>query len=73
MVAIDILVNNAGITADGLLIRMKDEDWDKVIDINLSASMRLTRQVIRGMLKRKIWKNNIYKFYCGSHWKCWSK
>jgi 3-oxoacyl-[acyl-carrier protein] reductase len=51
--AIDILVNNAGITADGLLLRMKDEDWDKVIDINLSASMRLTRQVIRGMLKRK--------------------
>ena len=51
--AIDILVNNAGITADGLLLRMKDEDWDRVIDINLSASMRLTRQVIRGMLKRK--------------------
>ena len=51
--AIDILVNNAGITADGLLLRMKDEDWDRVIDINLSACMRLTRQVIRGMLKRK--------------------
>jgi 3-oxoacyl-[acyl-carrier protein] reductase len=50
---IDILVNNAGITADGLLLRMKDADWDRVIDINLSASMRLTRQVIRGMLKRK--------------------
>ena len=50
---IDILVNNAGITADGLLLRMKDEDWDRVIDINLSACMRLTRQVIRGMLKRK--------------------
>ena len=51
--AIDILVNNAGITADGLFLRMKDEDWDRVIDVNLSASMRLTRQVIRGMLKRK--------------------
>jgi 3-oxoacyl-[acyl-carrier protein] reductase len=51
--AIDILINNAGITADGLLLRMKDEDWDKVIEINLSASMRLTRQVLRGMLKRK--------------------
>ncbi|MDC1023035.1 beta-ketoacyl-ACP reductase [Alphaproteobacteria bacterium] len=50
---IDILVNNAGITADGLFLRMKDEDWDRVIDINLTASMRLTRQVIRGMLKRK--------------------
>ena len=51
--SIDILINNAGITADGLLLRMKDEDWDKVIDINLSSSMRLTRQVIRGMIKRK--------------------
>ena len=51
--SIDILINNAGITADGLLLRMKDEDWDKVIDINLSSSMRITRQVIRGMIKRK--------------------
>ena len=51
--SIDILINNAGITADGLLLRMKDDDWDKVIDINLSSSMRLTRQVIRGMIKRK--------------------
>ena len=51
--SIDILINNAGITADGLLLRMKDEDWDKVIDINLSSSMRLTRQVIRGMIKRR--------------------
>ena len=50
---LDILVNNAGITADALFLRMKDEDWDKVININLSAAMRLTRQVIRGMLKRK--------------------
>ncbi len=50
---IDILINNAGITADNLLLRMKDEDWDNVININLSASMRLTRQVIKGMLKRK--------------------
>ncbi len=50
---IDVLVNNAGITADSLFLRMKDEDWDKVININLTASMRLTRQVIKGMLKRK--------------------
>ena len=50
---LDLLVNNAGITADGLFLRMKDEDWDKVIDINLSAAMRLTKQIIRGMLKRK--------------------
>ena len=50
---IDILVNNAGITADNLFLRMKDEEWDKVININLSAPMRLTRQVIKGMLKRR--------------------
>ena len=50
---IDILINNAGITADNLFLRMKDEEWDKVIDINLSAPVRLTRQIIRGMLKRK--------------------
>ncbi len=50
---IDVLINNAGITADNLFLRMKDEEWDNVININLSASMRLTRQVIKGMLKRK--------------------
>ena len=50
---LDLLVNNAGITADTLFLRMKDEDWDRVIEINLSAAMRLTRQIIRGMLKRK--------------------
>jgi 3-oxoacyl-[acyl-carrier protein] reductase len=50
---IDILVNNAGITIDGLLMRMKDEDWDTVMNVNLTACMRLTRQVLRGMLKRR--------------------
>ena len=50
---IDILINNAGITADNLFLRMKDEEWENVININLSASMKLTRQVIKGMLKRK--------------------
>ena len=50
---VDVLINNAGITADNLFLRMKDEDWDKVIDVNLTASMRLTKQIIRGMVKRK--------------------
>ena len=50
---IDILINNAGITADNLFLRMKDDEWDKVINVNLSAPMRLTRQVIKGMLKRR--------------------
>ena len=50
---IDVLINNAGITADNLFMRMKDEDWEKVININLTAAMRLTRQVIRGMIKKR--------------------
>ncbi len=50
---IDILVNNAGVTRDGLLIRMKDEDWDTVLAINLTAAFRLSRAVLKGMLKRR--------------------
>jgi 3-oxoacyl-[acyl-carrier protein] reductase len=50
---IDILVNNAGITRDNLFIRMSDEDWDKVIEVNLTAVFRLTRAALRGMIKRR--------------------
>ena len=50
---IDILVNNAGLTRDGLMMRMKDDDWSKVIDVNLSAVFRLSREVMRGMMKRR--------------------
>lgn len=49
----DILVNNAGITRDGLLVRMSDDDWQAVIDTNLSAVFRLTRGFLRGMMKRR--------------------
>lgn len=48
-----ILVNNAGITRDGLAMRMSDEDWDAVIETNLSAVFRVTRAVLRGMLKAR--------------------
>ncbi len=51
--AIHILVNNAGITQDQLAMRMKDEDWDKVIDVNLTAVARLSRGVLRGMMKAR--------------------
>ncbi|GGY31008.1 3-oxoacyl-ACP reductase FabG [Pseudoduganella albidiflava] len=51
--AIGILVNNAGITADQLAMRMKDDEWDKVIATNLSAVGRLSRAVLRGMMKAK--------------------
>ncbi len=50
---IDILVNNAGMTRDGLMMRMKDEDWSKVIDVNLSAVFRISREVMKGMMKRR--------------------
>lgn len=50
---IDILVNNAGITRDGLMMRMKDDDWDAVIAVNLTAGFRLARAAVRGMLKRR--------------------
>ncbi len=50
---IDILVNNAGITKDGLLLRMKDEDWDAVLEVDLTAGMRLARTALRGMMKRR--------------------
>ena len=48
-----ILVNNAGITRDMLLVRMKDEDWDSVIDTNLTAVFRLSKAVLRGMMKAR--------------------
>ncbi|MGM0422647.1 MAG: 3-oxoacyl-[acyl-carrier-protein] reductase [Pseudomonadota bacterium] len=50
---IDILVNNAGLTRDGLVMRMKDEDWQSVLDVNLTSAFRLSRAVMRGMMKRR--------------------
>ena len=50
---IDILVNNAGITADNIGMRMSDEQWSSVIDIDLTAAFRLSRAVMRGMMKRR--------------------
>ena len=53
MGSLDILVNNAGITRDGLAMRMKDDDWNAVIDVNLTAGFRLCRAAMRGMMKRR--------------------
>jgi 3-oxoacyl-[acyl-carrier protein] reductase len=50
---IDILVANAGITRDGLLLRMKDEDWAAVLKVNLESYFRLSRSALRGMMKRR--------------------
>lgn len=50
---IDVLVNNAGITRDALLVRMKDEDWDRVLDVNLRGAFFTTRAVAKVMMRRK--------------------
>jgi 3-oxoacyl-[acyl-carrier protein] reductase len=50
---VDILVNNAGITRDQLLVRMKDEDWDEVLAVDLTAAFRLARAAVRGMMRRR--------------------
>lgn len=50
---IDILVNNAGLTRDMLSMRLTDEDWAKVLDVNLGAAFRLSRAVMRGMMQRR--------------------
>lgn len=51
--SLDILVNNAGVTRDSLFMRMKDDQWDEVLAINLTAAFRLSRAVLKGMMKRR--------------------
>jgi 3-oxoacyl-[acyl-carrier protein] reductase len=53
MGGVDILVNNAGMTRDNLFMRMKDEEWDEVIAVNLTAAFHLNRAVLRGMMKAR--------------------
>jgi 3-oxoacyl-[acyl-carrier protein] reductase len=50
---VDILVNNAGVTRDNLFLRMKDEEWEQVIAVNLTASFRLMRGAVKGMMRRR--------------------
>jgi 3-oxoacyl-[acyl-carrier protein] reductase len=50
---VDILVNNAGITRDQIFMRMKDEDWDQVLAVDLTAAFRLARAAVRGMMRRR--------------------
>jgi len=51
--AIDILINNAGITRDNILMRMKQEEWDEIIDTNLASVFKMSKAVLRGMMKKK--------------------
>jgi len=53
MGGLDILVNNAGMTRDNLFMRMSDEEWDQVIGVNLTATFKLSRAVLRGMMKQR--------------------
>lgn len=53
MGSLDILVNNAGVTRDNLFLRMKDEEWDTVLAVNLTAAFRLARASLKGMLRRR--------------------
>jgi 3-oxoacyl-[acyl-carrier protein] reductase len=50
---IDVLINNAGVTRDNLLLRMKDEEWDLVLNVNLRGTFNMTRAVSKGMIKRR--------------------
>ena len=50
---IDILINNAGITRDNILVRMKQEEWDEIIDTNLTSVFKMSKAVLRGMIKKK--------------------
>jgi 3-oxoacyl-[acyl-carrier protein] reductase len=53
MGSVDILVNNAGITRDNIFMRMKDEEWDQVLEVNLTSGFLLCRAAIKGMMKRR--------------------
>ena len=64
---VDILVNNAGITRDNLFMRMKDEDWDDVLAVNMTSSMLLCRSAIRSMMKAR-WGHHFHLLYCGRDW-----
>ncbi|WP_298814439.1 3-oxoacyl-[acyl-carrier-protein] reductase [uncultured Roseibium sp.] len=53
MGSVDVLVNNAGITRDNIFMRMKDDEWDQVLEVNLTSGFRLCRAAIKGMMKRR--------------------
>ena len=53
MESVDIVVNNAGITRDNIAVRLKDEDWQQVIDVNLTAAFKISRGALRGMMRRR--------------------
>lgn len=67
---IDIMVNNAGITKDALIIRMKEEDFDNVIDVNLKGVFNCLKAITPIMMKQKTWKDNKSFISSWNYWKC---
>ena len=65
---ISILVNNAGITRDGLMMRMKNDDWDDVLEVNLTASMILCRAAMRSNDESALGQNNLHFICCRHNW-----
>ena len=70
--AIDILVNNAGLTRDGLIIRMKDEDWQLVLDVNLTAGFPSVAGGFAWDDETAVWANYWHQFGCWGYWQSWS-
>ena len=56
--SVDIFINNAGITRDNILLRMKEDEWDDIINTNLSSVYKMSKAVLRGMIKINVDKNN---------------
>ena len=65
-----VLVNNAGITRDNLLMRMKDDEWDEIINTNLTSIFRMSKAVLAWHDEGKNRKNYKYFFCCWRYWKC---
>ena len=70
--AVDVLINNAGITRDNILVRMKEEEWDDIINTNLSSVYRMSKAVLRGMLKKRSGTNYFNYFSGWCHGQCWT-
>ena len=65
---VEVLVNNAGITLDNLSIRLTEENWKKVLDVNLTSTFLMCKYFIKKMLKKKVWKNYQYYIYSWTYW-----
>ena len=70
--AVDILINNAGITRDNILVRMKEDEWDDIINTNLSSVYRMSKAVLRGMIKKRSGRIISITSVVGAMGKCWA-